>query len=150
VRRLLIVTAAAFGSGLLLAQQPVEELPDPEQNARYQALIQEVRCLVCLNQTIAESKTDLAGDLRREIREQVAGGASDREIVAYLTDRYGDFVMYRPPLKPSTWVLWSAPFAMLVIGVVIFARVIRSRSRQPIDDETSDAEPYPDGAGKET
>jgi len=129
---------AVLFSGFAAGQQTFETLDDPQQQERYAALIQEVRCLTCLNRSIAESETPLARDLRREIRELIAGGASDEEVVAFLTDRYGDFVLYRPPLRPRTVPLWAAPIVLLGIGVLVFAVVLRKRVAQPIDDDDDD------------
>lgn len=120
------------------AQEAFETLEDPQQQARYTAIIQEVRCLTCLNRSIAESETPLARDLRREIRELIAGGASDEEVVAFLTERYGDFVLYRPPLRPRTVPLWAAPIVLLGIGAIVFAVILRRRLAQPIDDDDED------------
>ena len=117
---------------------PAEDLApfqDPVLEARYQNLIRETRCLVCQNQTIADSNADLASDLRRQIKQQIADGASDREIVDFLVTRYGDFVLYRPPMKPTTWLLWAAPALLVLLGLGVFARVIYVRSRQPLDEE---------------
>ena len=108
---------------------------DAALEQRYQALIRETRCLVCQNQTIADSNAPLASDLRRQIRQQLADGASDTDIVNYLVTRYGDFVLYRPPMKPTTWLLWSGPALLVLIGLLVFARVIYVRSRQPLDEE---------------
>ncbi|HMB73893.1 MAG TPA: cytochrome c-type biogenesis protein [Gammaproteobacteria bacterium] len=131
-------TFAALAAAFLSspgAQETFETLDDPEQQARYQALIHEVRCLTCLNRSIAESETPLANDLRREIRERIAGGASDAEVADFLTERYGDFVLYRPPLRPRTALLWAAPIVFIGIGGVVFALVLRRRLGQPIDDD---------------
>lgn len=117
------------------AQQPFETLSDPDKQARYQALIQEVRCLTCLNRSVAESDTPLAHDLRREIRELIEGGASDEEVTAFLTERYGDFVLYRPPLRPRTYALWAAPIVLLGVGALVFGLIMAKRMRQPIDDD---------------
>jgi cytochrome c-type biogenesis protein CcmH len=135
-----IVAAACFllAWPLSFGQQPFEALADPQQQARYMALIQEVRCLTCLNRSIAESDTPLANDLRREIRELIEGGASDAQVTNFLTERYGDFVLYRPPLRPRTYALWAAPIVFLGIGAIIFAMVIAKRLRQPIDDDEDD------------
>lgn len=130
---------AAFGLlGLSLAVQAVDLEPafdDPVLNERYQTLIHEVRCMKCQNQTIADSPIDVAADLRRQIHRMIADGASDAEIADYLTARYGDFILYRPPLKPVTWPLWGAPIVLLGIGAVVFARVVRAHLRQPIDED---------------
>lgn len=116
----------------------VQGFEDPEQNARYQRWIQEVRCVQCQNTSIAGSSVELAGDLRNQIREMIAEGASDEEISDFLVTRYGDFVLYRPPVKPTTWALWGGPVAMLGIGLVVFWRIGRSRAAQPLDDDDDD------------
>jgi cytochrome c-type biogenesis protein CcmH len=101
-------------------------------------LAAELRCLVCQNQTLADSHADLALDLRRSIREQMQGGASDKQIVAFMTARYGDFILYRPPLKTSTLLLWFGPFVLLAIGAAVLVR--RIRRRRVAVPELSDAE----------
>jgi cytochrome c-type biogenesis protein CcmH len=93
----------------------------------------------CQNTSIAGSSVELAADLREQIREMIAEGASDSEITEFLVARYGDFIMYRPPLKPTTWALWGGPVAMLGIGVVVFWRVARSRAGQSVDDDGVEA-----------
>jgi cytochrome c-type biogenesis protein CcmH len=98
---------------------------DIEQRAI--ALERELRCLVCQNQTLAESNAPLAMDLRKQIREQLAAGKSEREVVDYLVARYGDFVRYRPPLKASTAFLWAGPFVFLIGGFYVLARFLRRR-----------------------
>ena len=96
-------------------------------DARLKHLESELRCLVCQNQTLADSNADLAADLRREVRSLALAGKSDDDIKAYLVARYGDFVLYRPPVKPVTWMLWFGPFALLVGGGVIWWVVLRRR-----------------------
>lgn len=105
-------------------------LADAEQDARYRQLISEIRCLVCQNQTLAESNAPLAVDLREQVREMVQAGASDDEIVSYLTARYGDFVLYRPPFNSRTALLWLSPLLFLMIGGAIAWRVLRARRAQ--------------------
>jgi cytochrome c-type biogenesis protein CcmH len=129
----LLLIALLAGAAAAIDLQPAFE--DPELEAQYQTLIREVRCLVCQNQTIADSTAPLAADLRREIRELFAAGQSREEIVQFLVDRYGDFVLYRPPLQPTTWALWGAPIVLCAIGLLVFVRVVRSRLRQPLDDD---------------
>jgi cytochrome c-type biogenesis protein CcmH len=90
-------------------------------------LSQDLRCLVCQNETLADSRADLADDLRNQIREQMRAGKSDKEIVAFLTDRYGDFVLYRPPVKPATYLLWFGPFLLLIGGLAFLYRYVRQR-----------------------
>ena len=131
---LALLCAAAF-AGPALAVDTEARFKDPVLEQRYQELIHEVRCLVCLNQTIADSTAPLAGDLRRNVHEMVAAGKSEKEIADFLIARYGDFVMYKPPLQPSTYILWGSPFILLVIGGVIFARILRNRSAQPLDED---------------
>jgi cytochrome c-type biogenesis protein CcmH len=107
-------------SGVVAGQAPEDS--DLELEQRVRAFSQEVRCLVCQNETLADSQADLAADLRREIREQMQAGKSDEEISAFLTARYGDFVLYRPPLKPSTYPLWFGPFVLLGVGLFALYR----------------------------
>ncbi|RME33097.1 MAG: cytochrome c-type biogenesis protein CcmH [Gammaproteobacteria bacterium] len=100
---------------------------DPEQEARYYALIGQLRCLVCQNESLAASSADLAQDLRREIQEMIQAGRTDQEIIDFLVQRYGDFVLYRPPVKPSTLPLWLGPGLLLLAGLGIAWRVLRRR-----------------------
>jgi cytochrome c-type biogenesis protein CcmH len=113
-----------------LVAQGGEAVPtenDPVAAARAVHLANELRCLVCQNQSIAESNAELAVDLRRQIREQVAAGRSDREIVDFMVARYGDFVLYRPPWKLSTVLLWLGPLLLVAAGGVVLARQLRAR-----------------------
>jgi cytochrome c-type biogenesis protein CcmH len=98
---------------------------DVDLEKRLHAFAQQVRCLVCQNETLAESRAELAVDLRREIREQMKAGRSDEQITAFLTERYGDFVLYRPPLKPSTYPLWFGPFVLLAGGLLALYRRLK-------------------------
>ncbi|MEP7298061.1 MAG: cytochrome c-type biogenesis protein [Burkholderiales bacterium] len=102
---------------------------DPVLEARMTRIAAELRCLVCQNQTIAESDADLAKDLRRQVREMLRKGDDDATIIAYMTDRYGDFVLYRPPVKSTTWLLWFGPGLMLLGGFVALVIVLRRRAR---------------------
>lgn len=99
---------------------------EAELDARVHALSNELRCLVCQNQTLADSNADLAVDLRRQIREQLRGGASEQAVKDYLVQRYGDFVLYKPPLRPLTWLLWFGP--LLLVAGVAWA-IVRARAR---------------------
>lgn len=107
--------------------QPVGD--DPQIERRMRTLTEELRCLVCQNETLAESKADLAEDLRHEIREQMKAGKSDKEIIAFLTERYGDFVLYRPPVKSTTYLLWFGPFALLIAGVAVLYGYLKRRRK---------------------
>jgi cytochrome c-type biogenesis protein CcmH len=109
---------------------------DPALERRVTNLAHELRCLVCQNQTLADSNAPLAVDLRNQIREQLAAGRSDREVVDYLVARYGDFVRYRPPFKATTVLLWAGPFLFLLGGFYLLARVVRRR-RVPAPQLTS-------------
>jgi cytochrome c-type biogenesis protein CcmH len=120
-----------FAAGLAFGQASEVDHPDAAVEARLKALAEELRCLVCQNQTIADSNASLALDLRNEIREQVAKGRSDDEIRAYMVQRYGDFVLYRPPLKATTVLLWAGPFALLALGMGIVVLVVRRRRSEP-------------------
>ncbi|MDX6614184.1 MAG: cytochrome c-type biosis protein CcmH [Blastocatellia bacterium] len=100
---------------------------DPILEQRVAALSQELRCLVCQNETLADSRADLAQDLRNQIREQMKAGKSDKEIIAFLTDRYGEFILYRPPVKPATYLLWFGPFVLLIAGLVFLFRHLKAR-----------------------
>ncbi len=110
-------------------------LTEAELDARVHALSNELRCLVCQNQTLADSNADLAVDLRRQIRAQLRGGASDEAVKDYLVQRYGEFVLYKPPLRPLTWLLWFGPL-LLVAGVA--AAIVRARSRSRQAEATLD------------
>jgi cytochrome c-type biogenesis protein CcmH len=100
---------------------------DPELEKRVMQLSRELRCLVCQNETLADSQAPLAVDLRREVREQMKAGKSDKEIIGFLTQRYGEFVLYRPPLRPATYLLWFGPFLLLAFGLVVLYKYVQQR-----------------------
>jgi cytochrome c-type biogenesis protein CcmH len=116
---------------------PYGQLADPALQARFERITVQLRCLVCQNESIADSNVELAADLRRQVREMLAAGKSDDAIFAFMTDRYGEFVRFNPPLEPKTLLIWGAPFIMLLLGGVVIYRVVRQRSRLPLDDEPS-------------
>ena len=105
------------------------------QETRYKALINELRCLVCQNQNLADSNAELAQDLRRKTYEMVKAGKGDRAILDYMVQRYGDFVLYRPPLKATTVALWVGPFLIFAIGIAVLIRVISRRRTEAVGDE---------------
>jgi len=119
-----------------LAKEAKSISDDPELEKRVMALSEELRCLVCQNETLAGSHADLAADLRQEIRQQMKAGKTDKEIVAFLTERYGDFILYNPPVSRRTYLLWFGPFILLGGGLFAFYRYIRRRreliSEQPL------------------
>lgn len=130
----------------VLAQAPSPPLP-PALEQRAEQLAHGLRCLVCQNQSLAESNAPLAHDMRNLIRGQLAEGRSDAQIMRFFEDRYGDFVRYEPPFKPITWLLWLGPFALLVLGFVVLWRTVarRPRSRPPLTaDERARAARYLD------
>jgi cytochrome c-type biogenesis protein CcmH len=111
--------------------QPIGEDPAVEQ--RLAKLSQELRCLVCQNETLADSRADLAEDLRREIREQIKAGKSDKEIIEFLTARYGQFILYRPRVTPTTYLLWFGPFVLLGAGLwILFSYIKKRRDAVPL------------------
>ncbi len=100
---------------------------DPALDQRVLALSRQLRCLVCQNESLADSQAELASDLRKEIRQQMVQGKNEEEIKAFLTARYGDFVLYRPPLTPRTYLLWFAPFGVAAVGLYAFIRIVRTQ-----------------------
>ncbi|MBO9560542.1 MAG: cytochrome c-type biogenesis protein CcmH [Caulobacter sp.] len=124
-RLLLVLAAIACTAGA--AADPAERLPDPAQEARARELFREVRCLVCQNESIDDSQADLAGDLRQVVRDQVKQGRSDKEIRAFLVDRYGEFVLLKPPFSPGNALLWATPGIALILGGVLMALLLRRR-----------------------
>jgi cytochrome c-type biogenesis protein CcmH len=119
--------AAKLAAALLFALACSHAQADAAFDARLKHLEEELRCLVCQNQTLADSNAPLAEDLRREVRELAQQGKNDTEIKQYLVARYGDFVLYKPPVKPTTWLLWFGPFAFLVGGALVWLVVLRRR-----------------------
>ncbi len=133
-----------------LAREAAPATADPGLEARVMRLSHELRCLVCQNETIAASNADLAVDLRNQVRDMLRQGRSDAEVLRYMTDRYGDFVLYRPPVKPTTWVLWYGPAALLLGGVAALVLVLRRRSRMAADAFEPDRDDEARAAGGPT
>jgi cytochrome c-type biogenesis protein CcmH len=121
--------ALAVLTGPAASSEALPTLNDPVAAKREVELAKQLRCLVCQNETIADSRADLAVDLRNKLREQMAAGKTDQEIIAFMTDRYGDFVLYKPPLKATTLLLWVGPFLLLGLGALVGWRVISTRTR---------------------
>jgi cytochrome c-type biogenesis protein CcmH len=127
---------------------------DPVLEERVLSLAKELRCLVCQNETLADSRADLAVDLRNQIREQMKAGKSDKEIIGFLTERYGKFILYRPPMDPTTYLLWFGPFILLLGGLLLLFRYVKQRRELIIDkplsaDERNRAESLLKSQGKE-
>ncbi len=130
----LVATLLLLLCATVFAIDTEQAFDDPELQARYEKLIDEVRCLKCQNQTIKDSNAFLAGDLRREIRRMIGEGMSDEEIFSFLVARYGDFALYRPRAEGKTLVLWLAPGVLLLGGAVLLVGIVRRRMALPIDD----------------
>jgi len=113
------------------------QLEDRALQARFEEITKQLRCLVCQNESIADSNAELAGDLRRQVTEMLVAGKSDDAIFHYMTDRYGEFVRFNPPLEPKTLLIWGAPFFMVLLGAFIVFRIARQRAAMPLDDEPS-------------
>ncbi|WJW76494.1 cytochrome c-type biogenesis protein CcmH [Thiohalobacter sp. IOR34] len=118
-----------LSAGLARAAIEIHSFNDPAEEARYRQLISELRCLVCQNQNLAESNADLARDLRQQTYEMIEQGKSDEEIIDYMVNRYGDFVLYRPPFKSTTLLLWLGPFLLFAVGFLVMLGVVRKRAR---------------------
>jgi cytochrome c-type biogenesis protein CcmH len=114
-------------AGSAIAVEPDEMLKDPAQEARAEAIGRQLRCPVCKTESIEESDADFTRDLRRVVREQIADGKTDRQVLDFMHDRYGDFILLRPPFKPSTWALWLAPPVLLVLGGIFAFFMTRRR-----------------------
>jgi cytochrome c-type biogenesis protein CcmH len=146
MRSYLVWLAMALGclpSALPAASAPsMDGLEDPVLIERYQQLTEELRCLVCQNQNIAESNAGLAVDLREQVRDQLLAGRTDDEILTFLTDRYGDFVRYRPAVNQRTWLLWAGPLLFLGAGLLLLVPVLKRRMAM-LDDETDAESPDP-------
>lgn len=138
MKRLLLVLAAF----LILPAWAGDAVPvgdDPVIEARMNLLAEDLRCLVCQNESLAGSHAELAEDLRREIRDQMRQGKSDKEVITYLTDRYGDFVLYRPPFRSYTLLLWLGPVMFLAIGAAAWYMALRRRRTLQASDNVSAA-----------
>jgi cytochrome c-type biogenesis protein CcmH len=110
------------------------QLEDPALQARFESITKDLRCLVCQNESVADSNAALADDLRRQVREMLVENKSDQEIFDFMTARYGEFVRYNPPLEGKTYLIWGAPFLLLLAGAGIVFRIMRVRSRMPLDE----------------
>ncbi len=130
-----LICLAACSLGFAKEAAPLAQ--DEAVEKRMVAISEELRCLVCQNESLAASRADLAQDLRREIREQIGQGKSDKEILDFMVGRYGDFVRYRPPLKGTTFLLWFGPFLLLVAGVIGLVLYLRRRGKRVVEASLS-------------
>jgi len=124
---LLLLIVLGVGVQVTLAKEAQPSASDPVLEERVMKLSKELRCLVCQNETLADSRADLAVDLRDQIREQMRAGKSDKEIISYLTQRYGKFILYKPPIDPTTYLLWFGPFVLLLAGMALLFRYLKQR-----------------------
>ena len=127
MRRILLIAVFVFSLGNVFAKDAAPLADDPITEQRLISISEEMRCLVCQNESLAGSRSDLANDLRREIRVLIKEGKSDDQIRSFMVERYGDFVLYRPPVKPVTWLLWIGPFVILGLGIAGLLIYLRRR-----------------------
>ena len=139
MKSILLIALCVLSFGSSFAKDAVPLADDPVLEQRLISISEEMRCLVCQNESLAGSRSDLANDLRREIRTLIKEGKSDDQIRDFMVDRYGDFVLYRPPVKPTTWLLWIGPFVILLIGIAGLLTYLRRRnnavSNIPLSDD---------------
>ncbi len=136
--RAVLALLLAGAVGLAAAQEAKPMAEDPVLEAKVMAIAEELRCLVCQNETIAASHADLAVDLRKQIRQKLQQGQTQTQILDFMVQRYGDFVLYRPPVKSSTWLLWGGPF--LLLGVAVLALVMTVRRRRTLAPQPLNAD----------
>lgn len=139
-RKLISCIGLALCIHIAYADEATPLAADPVLEQRLISISEEMRCLVCQNESLAGSRSELAQDLRREIRDLIRQGKSDAEIRTFMVDRYGDFILYRPPVKPTTWLLWIGPFALMIAGIVALLMYLRRRNSQVITTSLSDDE----------
>ena len=138
MKRWLLLIFAVFMVSTATATDSATEAAianDPVAEKRLQGLSEELRCLVCQNQNIADSNAELAQDLRREIRGMIKAGKSDKEIIDFMVARYGDFVLYRPPVKGITLLLWGGPIALMLLGLLVLRSYLKKRARRLVEEE---------------
>jgi cytochrome c-type biogenesis protein CcmH len=135
MKRLLALLLVALAVGVASAKEAAPLAADPVVEQRMIDISEEMRCLVCQNESLAASRADLAVDLRRELRELIKQGKTDAEIRDYMVARYGDFVLYRPRVSPKTYLLWAGPFVLMIAGVIILLVYMRRRNRAVAAEE---------------
>ena len=145
MKRLFAVLLLALTVGATAAKDAAPLAEDPAVEQRLVAISEEMRCLVCQNESLSASRSELAQDLRRELRTLIKQGKTDAQIREFMVSRYGDFVLYRPRVNPTTWLLWAGPFLLMIVGVVVLLNYLRRRNRavgeaQLTEEETRRAE----------
>jgi cytochrome c-type biogenesis protein CcmH len=143
---LLGVLAALLLAAMAHAIDTEPAFEDLALQARYDRLVQELRCVQCRNQSIADSNVELAADLRRVVRDLIAKGDTDEQILKFMSDRYGEYILLKPPFTPHNWILWVGPVLLLGMGGVVAARFILAKSRLPTDDALEDDSSKSEGA----
>ena len=138
MKQILLISLLIFSFGSSLAKDATPLAEDPVTEQRLISISEEMRCLVCQNESLAGSRSELANDLRREIRTLIKEGKSDDQIRSFMVERYGDFVLYRPPVKPITWLLWIGPFIILLIGIAGLLTYLRRRNNAVTNIALSD------------
>ena len=134
MKRIIVFICISICFAAVIIAKDAQPNEDPQIEQRMKNLTEQLRCLVCQNETLADSRADLAEDLRKQIREQMKAGKTDKEIIAFLTERYGDFVLYKPPVKATTYLLWFGPFVFLGGGTFVLYRFVKRR-RELIHEE---------------
>ena len=140
MRLILLIAVCVFSLGNAFAKDAAPLADDPITEQRLISISEEMRCLVCQNESLAGSRSDLANDLRREIRILIKEGKSDDQIRSFMVERYGDFVLYRPPVKPVTWLLWIGPFVILGLGIAGLLMYLRRRNSSVPNVTLTDAD----------
>lgn len=138
MRKLIVAALLTLGCVFAFASEAQRVSEDPVLEAKVQSLAEVLRCLVCQNQNLADSHADLAIDLKNQVRDMLRQGRSEKEVIDYMVERYGDFVLYRPPLKTTTWLLWGGPFMLLgggMGGLFYFLRRRKEQAEAPLDDQ---------------
>jgi cytochrome c-type biogenesis protein CcmH len=140
MKKIFLIGLCVMGLGSAFANEATPLADDPVTEQRLMSISEEMRCLVCQNESLAGSRSELANDLRREIRILIKEGKSDDQIRNFMVERYGDFVLYRPPVKPVTWLLWIGPFVILIIGIAGLLAYLRRRNSSVPDVILTDSD----------
>lgn len=140
MKKLFLAAICILSLGAAIANEAAPLADDPVTEQRLISISEEMRCLVCQNESLAGSRSDLANDLRREIRTLIKEGKSDDQIRSFMVERYGDFVLYRPPVKPVTWLLWIGPFVILLMGIAGLLTYLRRRNNSVPNVTLTDAD----------
>jgi len=130
VRKLIAIVVAGLLLSLSIHASEAQPVGDPAIEARVNKIAEDLRCLTCMGQSIADSHSDFSTDMRREIRDMLTKGKSDQDVMDFMVQRYGDFVLYKPPVKTSTWLLWGGPFVLLIVALAVLLAKLRKRDKQ--------------------